>query len=79
MESPEKVYLGDNTYHFVGGQGSVRVTLPNGEERYICGVLDVPTLKPNLISVSKVTDAGYKIEFTSDYRMVKDKSEGQVR
>jgi len=55
----DKVYMGDNSSHDIEGRGTAMITLHSGEARTIENVLHIPTFKNNLISICRVTDAGY--------------------
>jgi hypothetical protein len=68
----DEVYLGDNSSHDIEGRGTVMITLHSGEARTIENVLHIPTFKNNLISICRVTDAGYWVEFTTDSCFIKD-------
>eukprot|EP00253_Pinus_taeda_P008764 PITA_08764 len=51
--------------------GNVKLKLQGGRVRTLPGVLNIPTLARNLISVSKLDDASVKIVFEKDtYKMV---------
>lgn len=69
----DKVHLGDNSSHDVKGQGTVKITLENGETRTIENVLYIPAFKKSLISVSRVTNGGYHIEFRTNSCLIKYK------
>lgn len=71
-ESPSKVYLGDNSSQDIEGHGDVHITLPQGGTYTIQNILHIPTLCSNLISVSRVTDSGLQINFSSKDCSIKD-------
>ena len=53
------------------GRRKVKLTLQGGRVRTLPGVLHIPALARNLISVSKLDDAGVKTVFEKDtYKMV---------
>jgi len=52
--------------------GKVNLNLQGGRVRTLLGVLHIPTLARNMISVSKMDDVGVKIVFEKDtYKMVR--------
>ena len=61
-----KVYLGDNSHLNIFGRGRVKIRFPNGRVKGIDGVLHIPGLARNLLSVSKLGDVGVQIVFPSD-------------
>ena len=64
-------FLGDDRKARIIGRGKVKLKLQGGRVRKLPGVLHIPTLARNLISVSKLDDAGVKIMFKKDtYMMV---------
>ena len=65
------VFLGDDRKARIIGRGKVKLKLQGGRVR-ISGVLHIPTLARNLISVSKLDDVGVKTVFKNDtYKMVR--------
>jgi len=55
------------------GCGKLKLKLQGGRVRTLLGVLHIPALARNLISVSKLDDAGVKIVFEKDtYKMVRE-------
>jgi len=52
------VFLGDNFSHDICGEGEVKITLKNGEEKTIPEVLYVPDLKKNLFSIKQFDRVG---------------------
>eukprot|EP00253_Pinus_taeda_P030865 PITA_30865 len=60
------VFLGDDRKARIVGHGKVKLKLQGGRVRTLLGVLHIPTLAKNLISVSKLDDAGVKIVFEKD-------------
>jgi len=66
------VFLGDDREARIIGPGKVKLKLQGGRVRTLPGVLHIPTLARNLISVSKLDDIGVKIVFEKDtYKMVR--------
>ena len=57
------VFLGDDSPKKIMGCGRVKLLLNNGRIRTLPSVLHIPGLAINLISVSKMADAGVKIVF----------------
>eukprot|EP00253_Pinus_taeda_P005572 PITA_05572 len=54
------------------GHGKVKLNLEGGRVRTLTGVLHIPALAKNLISISKMDDAGVKTMFEKDtYKMVR--------
>eukprot|EP00253_Pinus_taeda_P011136 PITA_11136 len=65
------VFLWDDRKARIVGGRKVKLKLQGGKVRALPGVLHIPALARNLISVSKLDDAGVKIEFEKDtYKMV---------
>eukprot|EP00253_Pinus_taeda_P030297 PITA_30297 len=60
------VFLGDDRKARIIGRGKVKLKLQGGRVRTLPGVLHIPTLARNLISVSKLDDAGVKTVFEKD-------------
>eukprot|EP00253_Pinus_taeda_P023382 PITA_23382 len=60
------VFLGDDRKARIIGRGKVKLKLQGGRFRTLPGVLHIPTLARNLISVSKLDDAGVKTVFEKD-------------
>eukprot|EP00253_Pinus_taeda_P032556 PITA_32556 len=60
------VFLGDDSKARIVGRGKVKLKLQGGWVRTLPGVLHIPALSRNLISVSKLDDAGVKIVFMKD-------------
>lgn len=56
-----KVYLGDNSILDIVGHGSICVKFSYGRIRRFDGVLHIPGLARNLLSVSKLIDAGVHV------------------
>ena len=66
------VFLGDDRKDRIIGRGKVKLKLQGGRIRTILGVLHIPALARNLISVSKMDDACVKTVFEKDtYKMVR--------
>lgn len=60
------VFLGDDRKDRIIGRRKLKSKLQGGRVRTLPGVLHIPTLARNLISVSKLDDAGVKIVFEKD-------------
>ena len=60
------VFLGDDRKARIIGRGKVKLKLQGGRDRTLPGVLHIPALARNLISVSKLDDAGVKTVFEKD-------------
>lgn len=62
-----KVNLASDAYTEVKGKGSVKILGTNGKENrsiHLENTLHVPSLRSNLISVSKIADTGNSVTFT---------------
>eukprot|EP00253_Pinus_taeda_P023778 PITA_23778 len=59
-------FLGDDKKTRIIGRGKVKLKLQGGRVRTLPGVLHIPTLARNLISISKLDDAGVKTMFEKD-------------
>ena len=65
------VFLGDDRKARIIGHGKVKLKLQSGRVRTLPGVLHIPALAKNLISISKMDDAGVKTMFEKNtYKMV---------
>jgi hypothetical protein len=60
------VFLGDDSITKIVGRGRVRLILQDGRKRTLVVVLHIPGLARNLISVSKMSDAGVHTLFQKD-------------
>ena len=60
------VFLGDDRKARIIGRGKVKLKLQGGRVRTLPGVLHIPALARNLISVSKLDDAGVKTVLEKD-------------
>jgi len=60
------VFFGDDRKARIIGCGKVKLKLQGGRVRTLPGVLHIPALAKNLISVSKLDDGGVKIVFEKD-------------
>jgi hypothetical protein len=60
------VFLGDDSTTKIVGRGRVRLILQDGRKRTLPGVLHIPGLERNLISVSKMSDVGVHTLFQKD-------------
>eukprot|EP00253_Pinus_taeda_P011455 PITA_11455 len=60
------VFLGDDRKVRIIGHGKVKLKLQGGRVRTLPGVLHIPALARNMISVSKLDDVGVKIVFEKD-------------
>eukprot|EP00253_Pinus_taeda_P033611 PITA_33611 len=60
------VFLGDDRKARIIGRRQVKLKLQGGRVRTLLGVLHIPALARNLISVSKLDDASVKIDFEKD-------------
>eukprot|EP00253_Pinus_taeda_P027759 PITA_27759 len=66
------VFLGDDRKARIIGRGKVNLKLKGERVRKLPGVLHIPALAKNSISVSKLDDASVKIVFEKDiYKMVR--------
>ena len=60
------VFLGDDRKARIIGHGKVKLKLRGGRIKTLPSVLHIPALTRNLISVSKMDDAGVKTMFEKD-------------
>ena len=60
------VFLGDDRKARIVGRGNVKLKLQGGRIRTLPGVLHIPALARNMISVRNMDDAGVKEEFEKD-------------
>eukprot|EP00253_Pinus_taeda_P022989 PITA_22989 len=60
------VFLGDDRKAKIISRGKVKLKLQGGRVRTLPGVLNIPALARNLISVNKLDDAGVKTMFKKD-------------
>jgi hypothetical protein len=66
------VRSGASTMHAVKGVGSVRFQLESGVSLEVAGVMYVPGLKVNLLSVSAL-DMGYAVMFEDGHVLIRSK------
>ena len=59
-------FLGDDRKARIVGHGKLKFKLQGGMVRTLPGVLHIPKLARNLISVSRIDDVGVKIVFEKD-------------
>ena len=65
------LFLGDDRKSIIVGHGKVKLKLQGGRVRTHPGILHIPILAKNLISISKLDDVGVKTMFKKDtYKMV---------
>ena len=55
--------MGDDRKARIIGRGKVKLKLQDGRVRTLLSVLHIPALARNLISISKMDDAGVKVVF----------------
>jgi hypothetical protein len=60
------IHIGDGKILTSAGKGDVRIILKNGKSARITSVLYVPGISTNLLSVNRLTSAGYNISFSND-------------
>ena len=64
--------MGDDRKARILGCGKVMLKLQGGRVKTLLGVVHIPTLAKNMISVIKLDDAGVKAVFEKDnYKMVR--------
>ena len=57
------IHIGDGKVLTSTGKGDIPITLSNGKSAKITSVLYVPNLSTNLLSIKRLTTAGYNISF----------------
>lgn len=78
-DSEQRVSLGDNTQLQVKGTGTVRFDLGKGKSFELKGVLHVPGISKNLMSVAQLAKGGkYQIQFAERTCQVKQGDEVQL-
>ena len=60
------MYLGDDSHLKIVGQGRVTIRFPDGRVMGINGVMHIPGLARNLLSVSMLNDVGVQVVFSKD-------------
>ena len=63
IETYEEVTISDDSAHSVKGIRTCTIKLKSGNSIHLSGVLYVPGIKRNLISISALEDDSYKIAF----------------
>ena len=58
-----EIILGDNATYPMKGTRTVTLHLSQGQTLCLQGVLYVPDLKKNLVSISEMEDKGFKVAF----------------
>jgi transposase InsO family protein len=66
-----KVYLGDDTALAIKGKGKISFQFPNNIQKDVHDILHVEGLAKNLLSVSKMTDQGYEVNFQANTCLMK--------
>ena len=74
----DEVNLANNASAKVKGKGTVTVRSSTGKSIRFCKTLHVPELRNNLLSVSKMTDAGNTVKFYSTHAIIKNEKSGEV-
>jgi hypothetical protein len=76
LPKPIQIRIGDNSTVPAVGIGTVQLLASKNRKIQLTGVLYVPTIRTNLLSVSKLTDKGYDVRFSKDGQAIiqKDKS-----
>ncbi|KAJ7615619.1 hypothetical protein DFH06DRAFT_918991, partial [Mycena polygramma] len=67
---PKSITAADNGKFQAIGQGDMRISIPNGNSTatiLLKGVLYAPKLGLTLVSISKITDAGFATLFRDDF------------
>lgn len=62
-ENDEEVTIGDDSTHPVKGVGTCTIKLNSSVSLQVRGVLYVPGIKRNLVSISTLEDNGYRVTF----------------
>jgi len=62
-DSPHKVKLGDDSQYPIKGEGEAVYILDLGKRMRMKGVLYVPGLKKNLLSISALEEKGFRVAF----------------
>ena len=65
-----EVTIGDNSAHSVEGIGNCTLKLKLGNTLLLKGVLQVPWIKRNLISIATLEDDGHNVAFV-DHKVLK--------
>ena len=60
------LYLGDESPKKIIGNGRVKFLLNDGRIKTLLGVLHIPYLAKNLISINKMSNVGVQMEFEND-------------
>ena len=66
-----EILLGDDYANHPKGVGTKRFEKESGKPHYLSGVLYVPGLKKNLVSVSALEDKGYEVSFQDQRAYIK--------
>ena len=78
LDKPKTVKMGDHNVQRGIGIGDVLVQMKHGKFGTLSKVLYVPGLKKNLLSISKISDLGYTINFGQEKCVILDKDMKQV-
>ena len=82
LDRPQKVTLGDGSALNIKGRGDVtlRIALPNGKRArcLLKNMLLVPSLAYNLLSVTKVVEAGKEVQFRGNHCYITDEHKGII-
>ena len=74
----EKVSLANSSSAKAKGKGAVQVRTSTGKSVRFKEALHVPELRTNLLSVSKMTDAGNTVKFYKTHAIIKNEKTGEV-
>ena len=72
----QKLFLGDDSSHNIEGIDKISMKGSNEEFGKITNVNFVPKLTKNLLSVSQITQHGYKVEFYPDKCLINNINDG---
>jgi len=68
-----KIFLGNDSSHKILVKAILVVELEDGSKRHVENVYHIPSLKKNFMSISKITNAWYKLEFSFESCLIKEK------
>ena len=79
VATDKKISLANSASAKVKGKGAVNVKTSTRKSVRFKEVLHVPELRTNLLSVSKMTDAGNTVKFYKTHAIIKNEKIGEVK
>ena len=72
LTNPGFVETGDDTAHPIEHTRNVPLSMMDGKVKYLTGVLHVPNITKNLVSVGQMVEQGLQVRFNADSLFVEE-------